>query len=353
MSDLLQKCEICGALIDEEDLFCANCGTEAPDKAEADREPESRTATHNFHCSGCGASMSYDASAESLRCPFCGNEGLDRQEDAKVLAPHRVVPLRIGRGEAEQQMRQHLGKGFWQPGDLAQTAQLTKMNAVYVPYWVFSAKTHTYWAADTNRTPPGARASWYPISGEHRGSYAGLLVGASGALTPAETSALCPYDLSETVAPEETDLDKTTVEQFGVQRKYARPLARQGLESLEAKEVDTRYVSGRSRNLRVNTRIEGLSSEPMLLPVWIMAYRYKDRIFRFLVNGQTGRATGQKPTSLTKILVAVVIAVIALLLLMLIALAFTGGLTAAAGIVTSPLSHVCDILPPSSQQLFT
>jgi hypothetical protein len=295
--------------------------------------------------------MSYDASAESLRCPFCGNEGLDRQNDVKVLAPNRVVPLRVGRGEAEQRMRQHLGKGFWQPSDLAQAAQLTKMNAVYVPYWVFSAKTHTYWTADTSRTPPGARGKWYPLSGEHRGSYSGLLVGASGALTPAETSALCPYDLSEAVPPEEADLDRATVEQFGVQRKYARPLARQGLESLEAKEVDDRYVPGRCRNLRVNTRIEGLSSEPMLLPVWIMAYRYDERIFRFLVNGQTGRATGEKPVSWSKILIAISIAVALLLILFLIGL--FSGLFGTSGIVTSPVSHACDILPASSQQVFT
>ena len=68
MSDLLAKCEVCQSLLDEEDLFCANCGPEAPKreaaaKAHAD---SSRLAKHNFECSGCGASMSYDAGTESL-----------------------------------------------------------------------------------------------------------------------------------------------------------------------------------------------------------------------------------------------------------------------------------------------
>ena len=30
MSELLIKCAVCQALLDEEDLFCSNCGTEAP-----------------------------------------------------------------------------------------------------------------------------------------------------------------------------------------------------------------------------------------------------------------------------------------------------------------------------------
>jgi hypothetical protein len=258
------------------------------------------------------------------------------------------VPFRLNRNQAEAQMREHLGRGFWRPGDLAQAARVTKLNPVYVPYWVFQATTHTFWTADTNRTPAGARGDWYPLSGEHRGSHAGLLVGASGALTPGETSALCPYDLSEAVPPEQVELQNTTVEQFGVQRKYARPLARRGLESREAQEVDARYVPGRSRNLRVNTRIEGLSSEPMLLPVWMMAYRYKDRVFRFLVNGQTGRATGQKPTSVKKIAAAVAIGIGALVLLLVLFLVCSGVLAMSAVDPRPPGSAVVQVIKPST-----
>ena len=35
------------------------------------------------------------------------------------------------------------------------------------------------------------------MSGEHRGSYEGLLVGASGVLTPHETWQIGPFDLDE------------------------------------------------------------------------------------------------------------------------------------------------------------
>jgi hypothetical protein len=114
------------------------------------------------------------------------------------------------------------------------------------------------------------------------------------------------------------------VEQFRVQRKYARPLAHQGLENLD-REACQRYVPARCRNMRLNVLLEGLTSEPVLLPVWIMAYRYRDQLFRFLVNGQTGRATGQAPVSWNKILGVVAIAGLIGLVLCL-ALAIAGGL---------------------------
>ncbi len=300
MSDLLTKCAVCHAILDEEDLFCANCGTEAPGSENRRLAGQTAVATHNFQCQGCGASMSYDASARTLRCPFCGSEKLEEQKDAKVLRPSRVVPFKVEQAAVLAALRQYLGSSFWRPGDLAQTAVVEKLTQVYVPYWVFAARVFTYWTADTSQTPAGARASWYPMSGHNQASYSGVLVGASGVLSPAETGAICPYDLNAALPPERVDLENAVYEQFRVQRKYARPLAQQGLEDLE-RTACRKYVPGNCRNIHVNVRLEGLTGEPILLPVWIMAYRYKGQVFRFLANGQTGRTTGTAPISYRKI----------------------------------------------------
>jgi hypothetical protein len=77
-------------------------------------------------------------------------------------------------------------------------------------------------------------------------------------------------------------------------------------------------VDGKCRNLKVNVRITDLASRPMLLPVWIMAYRYRDHVFRFLANGQTGQSSGQAPISFRKIGVAIAIAILLIALVLLI-----------------------------------
>lgn len=249
--------------------------------------------------------MSYDAQAQGLRCPFCGSEDLEKKRDEKSLSPRRVVPFRVGRSEAEAAMRKCLESGFWRPANLAAQAAIVEMTAVYVPYWVFRAKVHAFWTADTSDTPSGARADWYPLTGEHSEEFSDLLIGASGVLTVGETASIQPYDLGQAVPPEQVDLDNVTVERFSLQRKYARPAARQALEARIQQEVDRRYVPGRSRNVHANVRVESMSSEPVLLPAWIMAYRFQDKVYRFLVNGQTGKAAGQAPTSLGKVLLIV------------------------------------------------
>ncbi len=300
-----QRCEVCGSLLDEEDLFCSNCGTEAPRRS----RQQARHATEEmlgFSCQGCGASMSYSARDEALRCPFCGSVELLQRPRQRILAPEAVVPFRIGHAQAQQILQRWLAQGFWRPSDLTQQAQLVKITPVYVPYWVFRARTHTYWTADSSATPPGARANWYPVFGEHQGEYESLLVGASGVLADEEIASLVPFELSQAVPPDQVDYTHTVVEQFALPRRHARPLARSLLESLEL-EACGRLVPGSHRNLHVNVLVTQMSSRPVLLPVWVMAYRYRDKVYRFLVNGQTGKATGTAPISWFKVTMAVLI----------------------------------------------
>jgi hypothetical protein len=41
--------------------------------------------------------------------------------------------------------------------------------------------------------------------------------------------------------------------------------------------------------------------------VWVASYRYHNKTFRFMINGQTGRVDGEKPISWIKVTIAVVL----------------------------------------------
>ncbi len=302
----LEKCGTCRGLIDEEDLFCANCGAEAPHPTAGQNRAGTYVA-HSFQCEGCGAQMTFSAQQGALHCPYCDSAKITQKPEQRVLAPQWVLPFQMNQQAAVDVMRKWLGQGFWRPGDLASAAQVNHMTPVYVPYWVFRASTFTYWTADSSQTPGWSRGKWYPMTGEHRDRHEGLLVPASGVLTIEETGAISPFPLAGSLPPPQVDLSWAAVEQFAVPRKYARPIARQGIEALEAKNCRG-YVPGSCRNLKVNVVIEDMSSQAMLLPVWVMAYRYRDEVFRFLVNGVTGAATGKAPVSGLKIAIAILLA---------------------------------------------
>ncbi len=317
-SETINRCAVCLCYLDDEDLFCGNCGTENPYTATtAVVQMESFVDQYSYDCQGCGASMSYDASAQALRCPFCGSTEMKSQQSRRAIQADWVVPLGVDFGNAERIFREWLGAGFWRPSDAAQTAQIGKIAAVYVPFWVFDAQADTKWTADSSPAPAGCRGDWYPVSGQNRSTHRSILVGASSILASSEVQAIAPYDLSNSVKPDQIDLVNAIVEIFRLPRKHARPLAQSLIEERE-RQICSGYVPGRARRVKVNVRIEGMSGRPVLLPVWILAYRYKDKVRRVLINGQTGKLAGDAPFSYVKLIT--VLAIVALVMVVLFGL---------------------------------
>jgi predicted RNA-binding Zn-ribbon protein involved in translation (DUF1610 family) len=316
-TDTTHRCAVCLCFLDEEDLFCANCGTENPHvDSTALHQLTTFTDHYSYDCDGCGASMSYDASAQALRCPFCGNEHMKMQEARRSIQCDWVVPLKVDHQGAERIFREWLGRGFWRPSDAVQSSQIGKIAAVYVPFWIFEADADTKWTADSSPAPAGCRGDWYPVSGQNRARHRDILVGASGTLAAAEVDAIAPFDLQQAVKPDEIDLVNAIVEIFRMPRKHARPIAQAIVEERE-RQICTTYVPGRARRVKVNVRIQGMSGRPVLLPVWILAYHYKNSLHRVLINGQTGKIAGSAPFAYGKLAFIIV----ALVLIMLVVFA--------------------------------
>ena len=51
----------------------------------------------------------------------------------------------------------------------------------------------------------------------------------------------------------------------------------------------------------MSTQYDNLTFKHILLPIWINAYRYGDKSYRFVVNGRTGEVQGERPYSAIKI----------------------------------------------------
>jgi LSD1 subclass zinc finger protein len=303
--DVDLRCSLCRNAIDAEDLFCANCGREVPPPSGAAPARGLEQGLKGFDCRGCGASTTYDAGAKALRCAFCGSTALERQPALTGrVEPAWIVPFRVPREQAVAAFRRWLGKSFWRPFGLEDAAQLVSMEPVFVPCWRFEAATDTHWTADSSATPAFARASWCPVGGHATGHVDDVLVLASGSLAPAEVTDLQPFHLADGTPYRTGAAGEIPVEDFGVSRRGARPEARRLIEAAEAARADA-LVPGKSRNVHVNVLVTDLKSEPVLLPVWINAYHWKERLFRFLVNGQTGEVVGRAPRSALKAALAV------------------------------------------------
>ncbi|MEO1592871.1 MAG: hypothetical protein AAFU71_16490 [Cyanobacteria bacterium J06632_22] len=69
---------------------------------------------------------------------------------------------------------------------------------------------------------------------------------------------------------------------------------------------------------RVSTDYSDETFKHILLPVWLLSYRYQGKVFQVMVNAQTGKVMGERPVSIWKVAAGVMVAValVAVLILM-------------------------------------
>ena len=84
---------------------------------------------------------------------------------------------------------------------------------------------------------------------------------------------------------------------------------------------DVKYDIGgdEQRVSDVDTDVADVTFKHILLPVWLAAYKYRDRAFRFVVNGRTARVQGERPYSAWKITFSVLLGLVALIAVYVIA----------------------------------
>jgi hypothetical protein len=108
-------------------------------------------------------------------------------------------------------------------------------------------------------------------------------------------------------------------ESYAVELREAWDRARRELESSQERRCAGDVPGDTHRFLRCNHRFRDARWKHVLLPLWIAAFRYRGKVYRFLVNGQTGRVSGEAPLSWPKIVATVaLVAAIAVALFLLL-----------------------------------
>ena len=308
MSGTELRCERCSSVVTRDDLRCPICNLT---RRVEDVTGRTTTEVEILRCSGCGAAMTYEVARLAAACAFCGSvleveRPADPIEDAES-----VLPFTVDRTQAETTFRTWVrGLGWFRPASLKTDARLESVQPLRWVAWVFDARAEVTWTADTDHD--AGRADWAPHSGAADLNYDDVIVPATRGLRPDEVALLAPsYDLSSAKAIG-GDSDPAAIERFDIPRSSARTRLVKVVERLARRRLTDRHLPGRRvRNLHTAIVLKALAARRVAFPAWVLAYRYKDRLYRTVLSGQDENCLrGEAPYSAARI-AAVIAAVMA------------------------------------------
>lgn len=278
---------------------------------------------HTVKCGTCAAETSFSKNIDADECPYCGTSIVRGGEATqKIIKPQGLLPFKIVQKAALELFQGWIKSRWFAPNKLKLYARVdSKLQGVYVPHWTYDSNTTTdytgqrgehYWVTEhytdsqgKSQTRRVRKTRWYYASGRVYNSFDDVLVLASESLPRKHAEKLEPWDLRELMPYQEEFLSGFRAENYSVGLEAGFERAKQ-LMAPQINQTIRRDIGGDEQRISsTQVQYSNISFKHLLLPVWVSAFRFKDKVFRFLVNARTGEVQGERPWSWLKITGAV------------------------------------------------
>jgi LSD1 subclass zinc finger protein len=337
------KCKNCGANLKfkpgTQSLSCDYCQTLneiAAEKVEviendfnsfidnAESKTEQQTIS-TVKCGGCGASTTLQPNVTSTNCPYCDTPLVIKDASTcSIIKPSYVLPFKTDRNKAKEGFISWVNGLWFAPSKLKLYARNSteRLKGVYMPYWTYDSNTESnytgmrgdhYYVSESYTDSNGNRQTrsvqktrWSAASGHVSNTFDDVLVCASKSLPEKLVNDLEPWDLPELVSYNDNFLAGFVTESYQINLKDGFGKAKVRMDEKIRSSVNSDIGGDAQQITTLSTDYNDIKFKHVLLPLWISAYKFNDKVYRFTVNARTGEVQGERPYSAIKIALFVI-----------------------------------------------
>jgi DNA-directed RNA polymerase subunit RPC12/RpoP len=352
-------CPSCGADLvfdpKENCLVCPYCGRKEAIKA-SDTRVEERSFQDYIHpgrerlervaenavevsCAQCGATVAFTPPEVAGQCPFCGSAIVAQPKIADpMVAPEAVLPFSVSHQQANDAIRSWLSSRWFAPNALKRLAYQEAISGVYIPFWTYDTSaqsqyigergehyyvTEQYTETDSQgntvtKTRQAQRTRWYPASGAVARDFDDILIPATRSVSRPRLASLEPWDLDKLNPYDPAFLSGFKAQRYQVELEEGFEEAKTIMAPVIQDDARRDIGGDEQRVHSVQTSYFDTTFKHILLPVYIGAYRFNQKVYQVMINARTSEVQGDRPYSVWKItflilFIALVIAIIAIL----------------------------------------
>ncbi len=334
MSDTTQyKCPSCGGTLnfnpETGNLLCPFCENEytleaakAFQKSEDSNQNESfdwsryKTSSEKageymedmnvYVCQSCGAAIEADKNTAALACPYCGSNVILDLKLEGSLKPNAIIPFKITPKALPSAIKAFYKGKFLLPRGFFSENQLGKIQGIYVPFWLYDCHIDGEIMLNATRVRhfrqgpyDCTETSYFLLDREGEMSFSKIPVDASVRMDNDLMDSIEPFDYSGLVPFDKTYLSGYLAERFDTDPDTERQRADLRMKHTAADAFQRTAGPGYTTvTIKSNgMKVDKASVKYVLLPVYLLNCKYKDKSYRYAVNGQTGKVVGELPIS--------------------------------------------------------
>lgn len=272
-------------------------------------------ARQEMHCNSCGADMAIPAKAISVTCPFCASNKVNvREAPDDQLRPRFLIPFKIQPESTRAIAQKWLGQGWFHPDELGASAMVERFSGIYLPFWTFSAKIKSDWKAQVGYETQESyydssdkswktrtRIDWRWENGQVKVDISNFLVCGSSHISEKLIEQVQPFELRDLVNYAPDFLAGWQAQTYDLTLPKAWEVSKTDMREQAKKACHKAIKSSHVRNFNMTADFADETWRYVLLPVYVTAYKFENKIYQVMINGQTGAIAGQKPVAWWKI----------------------------------------------------
>lgn len=330
------KCPCCGAALVfdgvSQTLDCASCGnsfevetlkqldecTDATAKESKfdwehyeprSYEPDGEIDLASYSCPSCGAEIAGDNNLGATVCPYCGNSTIVKRNFEGTLRPDYIIPFKTDKNGAMRAFENARANAPFLPKEFKDKRVVEKMTGVYVPYWMFDCDCEASAVFNATRVSAWSdgrfdyiKTDFYKLIRAGNIGFTNIPVDASSKTDNRYMEGVEPFDCGAAVDFNAGYLSGYLADRYDVSADDSIERANERVKNTAAGILNGTAAGLYATIIPESSRVSfsGGKIRYSLLPVWMLNIKYMDKMYKYVINGQTGKVSGEFPTSKAK-----------------------------------------------------
>lgn len=263
-----------------------------------------------YSCPSCAAELICDDTTAATSCPYCGNPTIVPGQFAGQLKPDYVIPFTLDKAAAVEALKKYYkGKKFL-PRSFTSDNRLEEIKGIYVPFWLFDGRADVnmrFRGTIVHRRRSGDEeitvTEHYRITRSGHLAFEKVPADGSSKMPDAHMDAIEPFDYTGLKPFSTAYLPGFLADKYDVDADRCVPRANERIKK-SAENAFSATISGYSAVSVEYADIRILQGDIKyaLLPVWMLATKWKGQSFLFALNAQTGKLIGDLPVDSGRVL---------------------------------------------------